>query len=52
MERLFGCVDNLNMFIHPKFNESFKFMDDKQSIELARKILNKFKEPVKMSGVC
>ena len=44
MERLFGCVDNLNMFIHPKFNESFKFMDDKQSIELARKILNKFKE--------
>ena len=44
MERLFGYVDNLNMFIHPKFNESFKFMDDKQSIELARKILNKFKE--------
>lgn len=44
MKQLFGEVDNLNMFIHPKFNEKFKFMDDKQSILLANKILNKFIE--------
>ena len=44
MNSLFGSVDNLNMFIHPKFNEGFKFMDNKQSIELARNILIKFKE--------
>lgn len=42
MEKLFGEVDNLNMFIHPKFNEKFKFMNDKQSIELAKKVLSKF----------
>ena len=42
MNSLFGIVDNLTMFVHPKFNESFKFMDNKQSIELARKVLDKF----------
>ena len=26
MEKLFGEVDNLNMFVHPKFNEKFKRM--------------------------
>lgn len=44
MNDLFGIVDNLNMFIHPKFNEGFKFMDDKQSICLAKRILNEFKK--------
>ncbi len=44
MKNLFGIVDNLNMFIHPKFNGKFKFMDDKQSIYLAKKILNEFKK--------
>ena len=44
MKELFGVVDNLNMFIHPNFNESFKFMDDSKSIELAKVILKKFKE--------
>ena len=44
MKELFGNVDNLNMFIHPKFKESFKFMDDKQSLELARTIYNKFEQ--------
>jgi hypothetical protein len=42
MNSLFGIVDNLTMFVHPKFNESFKFMDNKQSIELAKKVLDKF----------
>ena len=42
MEKLFGKVDNLNMFVHPKFNEKFKFMNDKQSINLAKKILKEF----------
>ena len=42
MKELFGDVDNLNMFIHPKFKEGFKFMDDKQSVNLARIIYNKF----------
>ena len=44
MNNLFGIVDNLSMFVHPKFNEKFKFMDNKQSIELARKVLDKFIE--------
>ncbi len=42
MEKLFGEVDNLNMFIHPKFNEKFEFMNDKQSIKLANKVLREF----------
>lgn len=42
MEKLFREVDNLNMFIHPKFNENFKFMNDKQSIELAKRVLEEF----------
>lgn len=42
MEKLFGEVNNLNMFIHPKFNEKFKFMNEKQSIELAKKVLSEF----------
>lgn len=42
MEKLFGEVDNLNMFTHPKFNEKFKFMNEKQSIELAKEVLNRF----------
>lgn len=42
MQELFGKVDNLEMFIHPKFNESFKFMNDKQSITLAKDILDGF----------
>lgn len=42
MKELFGNVDNLNMFVHPKFNESFRFMNDKQSVNLAKLIFNKF----------
>ena len=42
MKELFGNVDNLNMFIHPKFNEGFRFMDDKQSVNLAKILYNKF----------
>lgn len=42
MQDLFGKVDNLEMFIHPKFNESFKFMDEVQSINLAKNILKGF----------
>lgn len=42
MQDLFGKVDNLEMFIHPKFNESFKFMDEAQSINLAKNILKGF----------
>lgn len=42
MQDLFGKVDNLEMFIHPKFNESFKFMNEAQSIKLAKDILNGF----------
>ena len=44
MKELFGKVDNLNMFIHPKFNESFKFMDDKQSVILAKTIYEEFQK--------
>ena len=42
MKELFGSVDNLNMFIHPKFNEGFRFMNDKQSVSLAKILYNKF----------
>ena len=42
MKKLFGEVDNLNMFIHPKFNEHFKFMNDNQSVTLSEKILSEF----------
>lgn len=42
MNKLFGKVDNLNMFVHPKFNEKFKFMNEKQSIDLAKNILKEF----------
>ncbi len=42
MQDLFGKVDNLEMFIHPKFNEKFKFMNDKQSITLAKDVLDGF----------
>ena len=42
MQDLFGKVDNLEMFIHPQFNEGFKFMNDKQSIALAKEVLNGF----------
>ena len=40
MKKLFGEVNNLDMFVHPKFNQKFKFMNDKQSVELAKKVLN------------
>lgn len=42
MRDLLGKVNNLNMFIHPKYNESFEFMDDFQSINLAKKLLKEF----------
>lgn len=42
MKKLFGEVDNLNMFMHPKFNEHFKFMNDNQSVILSEKILTEF----------
>lgn len=42
MENLFGKVDNLNMFIHPKYNEKFKFMNEEQSINLAKRVLEEF----------
>jgi hypothetical protein len=44
MRELFGKVDNLNMFVHPKFNESFRFMDETQSINLAKEILKRFEK--------
>ena len=44
MEELFGKVDNLNMFVHPLFNEKYKFMNDIQSIDLAKRILLEFKK--------
>ena len=42
MQELFGKVDNLECFTHPKFNEKFKFMNEEQSINLARKVLEEF----------
>ncbi len=42
MQELFGKVDNLEMFIHPKFNEKFKFMNNEESIVLAEDILDRF----------
>ena len=42
MEDVFGKVDNLSMFVHPRFNEKFNFMDCKQSVNLAKTIFNKF----------
>lgn len=44
MNDLFGEVDNLSMFTHPKFNEKFSFMDNKQSIDLAKEIFKRFNE--------
>lgn len=40
MKKVFGEVNNLDMFVHPKFNQKFKFMNAKQSIEIAKKVLN------------
>lgn len=42
MQDLFGKVDNLEMFIHPQFNEKFKFMNEIQSVKLAKDILEGF----------
>ncbi len=42
MKQIFGNVDNLSGFIHPRFNEKFEFMNEKQSIDLAKCILDKF----------
>lgn len=42
MKPLFGKVNNLEGFIHPKFNREFEFMDEKQSVNLARRILDEF----------
>ena len=39
MKSLFGEVNNLAGFVHPKFNKEFKFMNERQSVNLARKIL-------------
>ena len=44
MDEIFGKVDNLSMFVHPKYNERFSFMDYKQSIKLAKTIFNKFQK--------
>lgn len=44
MNNLFGSVDNLTMFTHPKFNEKFRFMNNKESINLAKEIFKKFNE--------
>lgn len=44
MNNLFGSVDNLTMFTHPKFNEKFRFMNNKESINLAKDIFKKFNE--------
>lgn len=42
MKSIFGKVDNLSGFIHPKFNQEFKFMNISESIDLAKKILKEF----------
>ena len=42
MQELFGKVDNLEGFTHPKFNEKFKFMNEEQSINLAKRVLEEF----------
>lgn len=42
MKSLFGEVNNLAGFVHPKFNKEFKFMNERQSVNLARKILEEF----------
>lgn len=42
MQDLFGKVDNLEMFTHPKFNEKFKFMNESQSVKLAKDVLEGF----------
>lgn len=44
MNNLFGSVDNLTMFTHPKFNEKYRFMNNKESINLAKDIFKKFNE--------
>ena len=44
MQELFGKVDNLEGFTHPKFNEKFKFMNEEQSINLAKRVLEEFRK--------
>ena len=40
MQELFGKVDNLECFTHPKFNEKFKFMNEEQSINCSNRKWN------------
>lgn len=42
MKKLFGEVDNLKGFVHPKYNREFKFMSELEAIDLAKKILDEF----------
>lgn len=42
MKPLFGRVNNLAGFVHPKFNREFEFMNELQSVNLAKKILKEF----------
>lgn len=42
MKPLFGKVNNLAGFVHPKFNREFEFMNESQSVKLAKRILEEF----------
>lgn len=44
MKEIFSKVDNLSMFVHPKYNEKFGFMNSKQSVNLAKTIFNEFQK--------
>ena len=41
---MFGKIDNLSAFTHPDFNMKFQYMDETQSIRMAKSILQKIKE--------
>ena len=41
LKELFGDVDNLSYFVHPKYKEHFSFLSDKKIIILAQKISKK-----------
>lgn len=44
MNNPYNEIDNLSAFTHPIFNQKFKYMNDYESIDMAKTILNKFIE--------
>jgi hypothetical protein len=40
----FKDIDNIILFVHPKFNRKFRYMDERECVKLAKKIYQEFKK--------